>query len=172
MKGNLMLKNKGFTLIEVLVVVAIIAILSSVIIIGLGPTRQAGRDARRISDLRSVQHALELYFNKCGAYPSSTEGCSGTTAITSWATLETAVSNVISTTTFPYDPLAGGTYYYAKSPSGNSYALGALLEDSNNPALKDSVGPGWTPITWSPTTPTHPNCNTRTATTTFYCSTL
>ena len=43
--------RKGFTLIEILVVVAIISILASVVLVGLGPTRKIGRDARRISDL-------------------------------------------------------------------------------------------------------------------------
>ena len=64
-------QRKGFTLIEILIVVAIIAILASVVLVGLGPTQQAGRDARRISDLHEVQNGLELYYNKCGYYPGT-----------------------------------------------------------------------------------------------------
>ena len=74
--------KRGFTLIEILIVVAIIAILASVVLVGLGPTQQAGRDARRLSDLRGVQNALELYFSACGFYPGPAipgTGCAGQT---------------------------------------------------------------------------------------------
>ena len=54
--------KKGFTLIEMLVVVAIIGLLSSVIIIGLGGSRAKARDAKRISDLRQIQSALEIAY--------------------------------------------------------------------------------------------------------------
>ena len=63
--------QQGFTLIEILIVVAIIAILASVVLVGLGPTQAQGRDARRISDLREVQTGLELYYNKNGVYPTA-----------------------------------------------------------------------------------------------------
>ncbi len=58
-------------MIEVLIVVAIISLLASVILLGLGPARTAGRDARRLSDLNEVRNALELYFNRCGYYPGA-----------------------------------------------------------------------------------------------------
>ena len=58
--------EKGFTLIEILIVVAIIAILASVVLVGLGPTQSGGRDARRVSDLSEVQNGFELYYNKSG----------------------------------------------------------------------------------------------------------
>ncbi len=51
-------ERKGFTLIEILIVVAIIAILASVVLVGLAPTQREGRDARRISDLAQVQNGL------------------------------------------------------------------------------------------------------------------
>src|SRR5581483_8913995 len=84
-------EQKGFTLIEILIVVAIIAILASVVLVGLGPTQQAGRDARRLSDLREVQNGLELYFAKCGYYPGpAVAGSCGSTswsAVSTWAAL-------------------------------------------------------------------------------------
>ena len=62
---------RGFTLIELLVVIAIIGLLSSVVFASLNSARAKARDARRLSDLKQVQIALELYYDKYGNYPSS-----------------------------------------------------------------------------------------------------
>src|ERR1035441_6676978 len=84
--------QSGFTLIEILIVVAIIAILASVVLVGLGPTQQAGRDARRISDLNEAQNGLELYYNKCGYYPGPTNAaaCAAWSANNTWAGMTAA----------------------------------------------------------------------------------
>lgn len=64
--------EKGFTLIELLVVIAIIGLLSSVIVATLSTARAKSRDARRISDIREIQKALELYADDHGGlYPTS-----------------------------------------------------------------------------------------------------
>ncbi len=68
-----MKKNrKGFTLIELLVVIAIIGLLSTLAVVALNNARAKGRDARRLSDIKQIQTALELYFNDCNTYPAST----------------------------------------------------------------------------------------------------
>jgi len=69
---------KGYTLIEMLMVVAIIGVLASSILIGLGSARSKARDARRITDLKSTQTALELYYSKYGVYPSRSPGSNET----------------------------------------------------------------------------------------------
>ncbi|HEY4483033.1 MAG TPA: type II secretion system protein, partial [Candidatus Paceibacterota bacterium] len=71
--------SKGFTLIELLVVIAIIGILSSVVLASLNTARVKARDARRISDINSLQLALELYSNdNSGKYPLASATCSAT----------------------------------------------------------------------------------------------
>ncbi len=134
-----MINKKGFTLIEVLIVVAIIGILASVVLIGLGPLQRQGRDARRISDMKQVQAGLELYFTKNGAYPVSTDW------LAFWSTLvstlkgdDIGISNVPSD---PNDPAK--TYHYLSN--GNQYVLGADLDDTNNAALKGDVDAGTIP---------------------------
>jgi len=63
--------TKGFTLIELLVVIAIIGILSSVVLASLNSAREKSRDARRVSDIKQIQLALELYFDSNGEYPDT-----------------------------------------------------------------------------------------------------
>lgn len=136
-------ERKGFTLIEILIVVAIIAILASVVLVGLGPTQQAGRDARRISDLREVQNGLELYFNRCGFYPGQAAPASGactfTAAPADWAALTTVLTTSgIGVTNVPNDPNTNQSYVYG-STDGSGYVMGAKLENAANSALTTSV---------------------------------
>jgi prepilin-type N-terminal cleavage/methylation domain-containing protein len=70
--------KKAYTLIEMLMVVAIIGVLASSILIGLGSTRAKARDSRRITDLKSTQTALELYYSKYNSYPARTVGTNET----------------------------------------------------------------------------------------------
>ena len=64
-------KIKGFTLIELLVVISIIGLLSSVVLASLNTARAKSRDARRISDIRQIRNALELYKDSTGYYPTT-----------------------------------------------------------------------------------------------------
>jgi len=67
-------KKEGFTLIELLVVIAIIGILASVVLASLSDARGSARDSQRISDIRSVITALEIYRTREGQYPTGHNG--------------------------------------------------------------------------------------------------
>lgn len=71
MNLELGIKNRqtGFTLIELLVVVSIIGLLSSIVLFSLNAGRAKARDAKRLTDIRQVATALELYYNECNSYP-------------------------------------------------------------------------------------------------------
>jgi len=66
--------NKGFTLIELLVVIAIIGLLSSVVLVSMQGVRARARDARRVSEMKAIQTAIEMYANDHNGEYFSTGG--------------------------------------------------------------------------------------------------
>lgn len=126
--------TRGFTLIELLVVIAIIGILASVVLASLNSAREKSRDARRISDVKQLQLALELYFDASSTYPVGTtiDGELDPTYIAS----------------VPSDPL-GAAYGYQGIDTGGdtcasgetctSFVLYTTLEDTAHSALDNSV---------------------------------
>jgi len=65
-------KQRGFTLIEVLVVISITGLLASIVLVALKDARGKSRDTKRKSDLHQMQTALELYYNEHNEYPNWT----------------------------------------------------------------------------------------------------
>ncbi len=137
--------RKGFTLIEIMIVVAIIALLAGTILIGAAPTQRLGRDTRRIADLRQVQNSLQLYYSKCGYYPGGVQAnpaCGNFNASQmSWSAMETSLTqSSIGVFQIPKDPKNGQSYFYGvDTTNGLSYVIGATLEDVNNSALQSDV---------------------------------
>ena len=66
-------KKKGFTLLELLVVVAIIGVLAGLIAVSIGGSRDRARDARRMSDFRQIPSAQEWIINDDNTYVQSPE---------------------------------------------------------------------------------------------------
>lgn len=67
------IKREGFTLIEVLLVIAILAILAAIVIIAINPAKQFGeaQNADRRSDVSSILNAVQQYaIDNHGSYPS------------------------------------------------------------------------------------------------------
>lgn len=63
--------SKAFTLLEMLVVIGIIAIVVSMGFVSYSTAQKKARDARRRSDLKAIQSALEQYYSVCGyVYPT------------------------------------------------------------------------------------------------------
>lgn len=71
------MKNRAFTLIELLIVVAIIGLLIGISVAFLGDAKKSGTDVSKIRALSETRNALNVYFNDTlggnGTYPSGTE---------------------------------------------------------------------------------------------------
>jgi prepilin-type N-terminal cleavage/methylation domain-containing protein len=113
--------KKGFSLVELLVVITIIAILSVAAYSAVGGNTVKARDAKRKQDITTIQQALEMYSNDFGTYPTSLE--SGTTA---GKIPKKYLSSI------PTDPGAGKKpYVYVKT--GSYYNIAATLENEGSP---------------------------------------
>jgi general secretion pathway protein G len=65
--------QKGFTIVELLIVIVVIGILAAIVITQFSGAQQTARNTNRQTDLRSVHGQLEAYFAAEGNYPSFTE---------------------------------------------------------------------------------------------------
>jgi type II secretion system protein G len=132
-------RERGFTLIELLVVIAIIGLLSSVVLASLNSARIKARDARRLSDLKSIETALELYYGDNNAYPSTASGGTTVTSALTSAIAPTYMSSV------PKDPSRADTsttgYLYC-STDAQSYAVLAWLEKNSTYCVMASGSSG------------------------------
>src|SRR5215813_6658751 len=66
MEGNLMKNNRGFSLLELLIVVAIILIIATIAIPSLLRSRQAANQSAAVSDLRTINTAQVTYLSGSG----------------------------------------------------------------------------------------------------------
>ena len=62
-------KNRGFTLVEVLLIVFILAVLVAALSFTFSNIPKKARDRRGMSDLRAIVHALEMKYNDDLHYP-------------------------------------------------------------------------------------------------------
>lgn len=62
-------KQLGFTLVELLIVIAIIGILSTLAVVSVRYAQQQSRDAKRTSDISAIRAGLSLYYTVVGRYP-------------------------------------------------------------------------------------------------------
>src|SRR5512138_652794 len=72
------MKRPAFTLVELLVTIAIIGLLSMVAIVSLNQSRSRSRDGKRQADVKQIMTAMQMYYDANGRYPdaSGTLGCS------------------------------------------------------------------------------------------------
>lgn len=123
-----MQKNqKGFTIIELLVVIVIIGILVALALPNLFAAQARGRDSDRKNELKNLQQRLETYFNDNGNYPS-----------TDTAAMVAALGGAATDNEY-VDP-RDNAYVYA-STDGTSYTLTATLENTGDPDTSDGSGP-------------------------------
>ncbi len=143
-KSNL---SRGFTLIEVLVVVSIIGMLSSTVVSQLRVSTYKANDNKRISQIKQIAQALELYYLDYGKYPNNSnvgqfmyaDSRRPSVLPASTAPYSNLMSRLVPTylPTIPYPPRNGGKegamcgscdeYFYQSTGFGRGYILFTYL---------------------------------------------
>lgn len=122
------LRRSGFTLVEILIVISIIAILSTIGLAVFQGAAAKARDSVRKSDLQKVATALEIYFQKNDQYKAPVAGDNDTEC----QSVNDAFYEIIAPSSgdAPKDPLTGNfTYCYFSLNKGQSFRLFAKLEN-------------------------------------------
>lgn len=135
-------RNGGFSLMEIMIAMAILAIVSGVLIGNFFTSLVKGRDSGRKQALKQISNALELYYNDHKSYPTGTA--------LPWGSSFTDGSTIYMQT-LPADPKASSnfsyTYNYVANPpagGGSGYRLYACLENTNDPSYVLYPTPGLT----------------------------
>lgn len=136
-------KQSGFTIVELLIVIVVIAILAAITIVAYNGIQSRAHDSQRVSDMRSIKQQIEMYYVDNGSYPL----CAGTAGCTTTATSSNKLANLpIGAAANLLDPKnqAGEYgYYYSRNykktgpnsitntGSPNDYIIAMRLENSS-----------------------------------------
>ncbi len=141
--------KQGFTLIEMLVVISIIAVLTGLILANFNNARLRGRDAARKSDLRQIKSALRLFYNDFQQYPEDGSsdrilGCGNGQLAADLSECDWGTGFVANGNTYmkqlPQDPNPGVNFKYQMTATGDGFILQTLLENaSDEDAWKSQV---------------------------------
>jgi len=120
----------GFTLVELLIVITIIALLATVFGINVGKWRAKARDSQRVADIRTIQQGLAFYFFRSdysGSYPVYDIYITGSKVLPQdFLTQDLQDNGAMSTV--PADPINEGNYryHYCSLQSCTSQADGVI----------------------------------------------
>jgi prepilin-type N-terminal cleavage/methylation domain-containing protein len=139
--------KRAFTLVEILVVVSIISMLSSVVIATITPARARARDTARIQQIRQLDLAIQLYKANTGHAPDLSAGCKiqqqamqhdqavsacvaistqGVAGDTPWSRLKSDLAPYISS--LPSDPCGANCTSTSGYPVGYTYVAPAAMQ--------------------------------------------
>jgi prepilin-type N-terminal cleavage/methylation domain-containing protein len=129
-------RDQGFTIVELLIVIVVIGILALLVITTYSGIQSKARDAKRQSDLKSLQTQIEAFFSQNGYYPNLTDMNSSTWRGTNMKSLDAnaLVDPSTSGACIASDNCLGGGssavlkqyQYYATQSDGSTTCDGAL----------------------------------------------
>lgn len=141
--------RSGFTIIELLVVMVVIAILVTITVVAYTGIQQRSRDARRESDVTKLKIAIEKYHADKSQYP---DVCPGGDSV------DCAVSNLTSAlqpylSEIPHDPTqvadSHNDYRYVRdAPAFNNYGILVTYEARAICRTGENINTNWWSVGW------------------------
>ncbi len=149
--------RNGFTLVELLVVISIISLLSSIVLGTVNTAREKARNARRKQDMRQLELAIQLYYDTNGTFPPSVT----TVQDNAWSITEGGVNwpavfrNELAPylSPLPFDPIHPQRFYGAERMNGRApdpkcngqFVIWMYLEGTTDPDY-GKYSCGWQPL--------------------------
>ena len=131
-------RNRGFTLIEIAVVVFVIGIIASIVLVSFIQVQKDSRDRRRTSDIVALENALSGYFRDNNEYPNvcgtDNSGCAASGLSSS------LVPRYIPS--IPADP-KGPQYSYVRGTNGTSFGFLISFETQAQCKAGYNASTGW-----------------------------
>jgi len=127
---------RGFTIVELLIVIVVIAILAAITIVAYNGIQQRARNSERVSEMASIERYVKLYVADNGAPPTTTSGCyharsnvaSGCESLNSLRNISQYLGNA----TLPTDPINDGTYRYVYARGMRKSSDGLSITGGNH----------------------------------------
>ena len=140
---NLRINRPGFTLVELLIVIIVIAVLAAIAIPKFVNSSARSKEASLHADLKLVRNAVELFHNDTGGYPALLSDLSATTAPASGKDSTGAAYSIVATNwkgpyvaTVPTDPVSTTALTYSiTSPTVGQVNASATGSDSSGVAF-------------------------------------
>lgn len=126
-------KQSGLSLQELLIVIAIIAILAGILIVNFFSSIKKGRDSRRKADLSQIQRSLELYYEDNKHYPIALYSAEGRLCSDNGCDEQIYMKYV------PKDPVSDTPYCYETDANGSYYKVYAALENNSDQQVENGL---------------------------------
>ncbi len=150
--GELKLLRKfllGFTLVELIVVITILAILGAIGFISIGGYSSRARDSDRVGDTANISKSLDISIITAGSYPSPDNAFAVTYSwgvVWNQGTVGSSVVNYLKSTVMggginqkPTDPLKNSEYVYSSLAEGKAYQIKAEYEGDISASLERNL---------------------------------
>jgi prepilin-type N-terminal cleavage/methylation domain-containing protein len=141
------MKKKGFTLVELIIVVTILGIMAAIVIPTFQGNVATAKESASKSNLMATRTQIELYKLQHNAYPPGYVNGAGTDTATLVLqfTGTTTVTGIVSPSTVPSDPFLYGPYLkkIPKNPFNNLSSIAYVAEATAFSAAVDGTSSGW-----------------------------
>lgn len=132
-------RASGMTLIEIMIVVAILGMMAAVVAINVWPAHLTAQEHTAVTQIRSFESALKIFRLDCGRYPSKTEGLDA--LVRKPATCRTW-KNYLSVPEVPTDPWSMPYQYFEPGEHGQDVEVASAGKDG-------ALGSGDDLVSWT-----------------------